>query len=276
MKGLGRAGYTVFEVMIVLAVSISLFFAVAGLLSGKQGKAETTQAVRDIESKIQSVANDVTNGYYPSQTSYSCVVATPFVTGSPVSFNATPKAQGTNQGCISIGKVMAFDTKDMDIITLVGRQYTGTGSAVGPDVSNITDAHPIAVAQAGGPDVTENYVYRYDMKVTKMVQLSDNATSVSAIGFVTQFGGAIGSPSPLSGSRSVLLYGMSGSTPNSNNTAALATNINVSGSLYPLPDGVRICFTGGNGQKAEITVGANGNQTSTVTAIDNGVNSVCP
>lgn len=268
MKRRWSAGYTILEVMIVLTVSALLFAAVARTLSGRRSQNESTQAVRDFESKLQGVANDVINGYYPNGFNCSADAG-----GSAVNLTATTSTGGTNVGCIFLGKVIAFDSTDADIITTIGRQYIGAiGSA---DVSNLTEAKPVAVAISGA-DVTDNYVYNYGLRVTKMVQLSDNNTNVGAIAFMSQLSGGIGGSNPLTGSRSVLLYGMNGTTPNTDSTTTTAGKINASGSLIALPDGVRICLRGGNDQKAEVTVGAGGNQTSTFVTLDSGVDSVCP
>ena len=70
-----------------------------------------------------------------------------------------------------------------------------------------------------------------------------------------------------------MLYGLlSTSTPGTTSAGTL----NVAANYYLIPEGVRLCLSGGNGKKAEITIGANGSQTATYVNIDNGVNSVCP
>ncbi len=272
MKRRGSAGYTILEVLIVLAVTTTLFLGVVLLLSGRQGQTETTQAVRDFESKIQNIASDVSNGFFPN--GYTCTADT---AGSPVTVNnpiATPSSVGANVGCISIGKVIVFDTADADILTVVGRQFVSIIG--GSDVSTIAETKPVAVARAGGPDVTDNYPYRFGLRVTKMVRLSDNITSVGAVAFMSQLSGGVGASNPTTGSRSTLLYGLSSTTtPNTDPVITTATKVSVTANFYAIPDGVRLCLLGGNGQKAEITIGANGSQTATFVSIDNGVNSVC-
>ena len=269
MKRRFSAGYTILEVMIVLVVTTALFVGVVSLLGGRSQQTETTQAVRDFESKLQNIASDVANGYYPN--GFTCTADSG---GSAIVLNATAIGGGTNVGCIFLGKVLALDTADTDIITVVGRQFTS--SIASTDVSTLAEAKPVAVARSGGPDVTDTYIHKYSLQVTKMVQLSDNTTNVGAIAFITQLSGGIGGSSPVTGGRSTLLYGMAGASPNSDSVVTTAGKIDATSSLYALPDGVRICLKGGNGQRAEITVGAGGNQTSTFVSIDNGVNSVCP
>lgn len=100
-------GYTVIEVMIVLAVTMVLFFSVVTLFSGRQGKTQFKQSMFDLESAIQSYANQVSTGTFPDADEYSCQ-AKDF--GSPYGLRpyltAGGQDQGTSQDCLYVGRVI--------------------------------------------------------------------------------------------------------------------------------------------------------------------------
>ncbi len=254
MKSRGFAGYTILEVMIVLAVSAALFFSVVGLLSGRQASTETTQAVRDIESKIQGVASDVASGFVPN--GYSCNAV---ASGQP-HLSTTIAGGGENAGCIFLGKAINFNDNSLSILTVLGRQYVG--GLASPDVSSLTEASPVSVTN--DPDVTEIYSYRYGVKITKIVQIVGGAP-VGEIAFLNQLGGASRSSSPVTGGRAVLLYGINGTSPNGDNSATAGSHLTAA-NLTPINGGVRICMAVGD-KIASVTVGAFGSQSSTLVTI---------
>lgn len=101
-----RAGYTVVEIMVVLAITSALFLSAIILFQGQQGRTQFTDAMRDMQSKMQDWGNDVSSGFYPTSTSgYTCTV-----TGTPPKavVTSTPGTLGSNQDCIYIGKVVQF------------------------------------------------------------------------------------------------------------------------------------------------------------------------
>ena len=110
------AGYTILEVLIVMAVTGVIFMATILTFGGRQATTEFTQGVRDYESKIQNVANDVYSGFYPN--GYQCTAnpgTAPHIDAAPV-----PGRSGANIGCISLGKVIAAHATTSDVITIVG------------------------------------------------------------------------------------------------------------------------------------------------------------
>lgn len=147
-------GYTIVETLIFLAVSGLLFASAAVLISGQQRKAEFQQGIRDFESQIQDIANDVSTGYYATNNDFSCIAG---VSGAPPTTpSAAPGAadRGTNVGCILVGRAMHFSPSDatnapntFDIYPVVGNKQKNN-----QEVETLTDAQPTAIAKG----VTKN------------------------------------------------------------------------------------------------------------------------
>ncbi len=257
MKSRGSAGYTIIEVLIVLAITGALFISAAAMLNGKQASTEAIQSIRDFESKIQNVVSEVSSGYFPAGLNCTAPLGLPPTIGPPGANG------GSNEGCMFLGKVMSFDATSSDIISVLGRQYVGNiGSA---DVSNLAQARPRAI------QTTLPYTYKYGLRVVKVIKVSDNS-QISAVGFLSELGGGVDAASPVTGSRSILLYSLPG-----NIATTTATDISsvLSNSFSLLPDGARVCLRAANNKYSEILIGSSTNQTSTFVNIDVGPAHVC-
>lgn len=140
---LASSGYTIVEVLIVLAVSGALLISVTALISGQQQKTEFTAALRDFDSRIQDVLNDVGTGTYP-ELGAGCSVSPG---GSPTLGGATAPS-GTSQDCVFVGKALQFSPAGtnsqgtLNIYTIVGRRQVGTGAAA-REVKDISQAKPV-------------------------------------------------------------------------------------------------------------------------------------
>lgn len=264
-KAGNTAGYTILEVMIVLAVTGALFVSTALLLRGRQAQNEANVSVRTFESKLQTVASEVANGYY--QNGFNCQP-----TGNSVIVSPGNAGPGTNLGCVFLGKIVSLKLANAEVITVVGRQYLSNPPNSTTDVSDLNEAKPIVVAKQN-IDITENYDYLYGLQITKAVSIADPTKTYKALAFMVQLGGGASTGSVSNGSRRVLLYGLDGSAA-SNNTAAKDIDP-ASASFYAVPDGIRLCFLSGNGEKGEIEIGGTGNQSTTTVLMNKGVGSEC-
>jgi prepilin-type N-terminal cleavage/methylation domain-containing protein len=132
-------GFTLLEVMIVLVVSSAMLISAMVLFGGQQRRVRFSQSMRDVESKIQDVINDVTTGYFPT-TEFRCSggASGPLIDTSP----ATPGEQGANSACLFVGKAIHFKENEMTILTLVGNRYQNGGSTV---VNSFADSEPVIV-----------------------------------------------------------------------------------------------------------------------------------
>lgn len=96
-------GYTIIEIMIVLAVSGFMFVIAATFINGKQAKAAFAQGSNDTVSKLQQVVADVTDGHY-SDVPLQCGAA-----GSSLAASTTGiGSQGQDPNCVFFGKIVRF------------------------------------------------------------------------------------------------------------------------------------------------------------------------
>lgn len=135
---LGTKGYTIVEVMIFLVVSGALLVSVLGVIGGQQQKTRFQTGVRDFESQMQDMINDVETGYYPNSAG---------IAGEGGATKIGDK--------IFIGKGIQFykDARTGDVSSY--REMTIQGNAKAPDfpnppkdVTQLSDADPTAVGPA--------------------------------------------------------------------------------------------------------------------------------
>lgn len=127
----------------MLAVTGALFVSAAVLISGRQQQTQFNQAIREVRSQIQQVINETTIGYYPSSGNFSCQAPS----SGPPEFTIAAAGQGTNEGCIFLGKAIHFGVEDTDpeqftVMTIAGRQKNEQGQ----EVASLAEAQPRVVA----------------------------------------------------------------------------------------------------------------------------------
>lgn len=186
-------GYTIIEVMVFLAVSAILMTSALLVVSGQQRKTEFSQAVREFESRILDIMNDVSVGYYPSNDQVRCLA--PPSGGAITLSGVAGTKQGTNSGCTFIGRVIQFAPSEtgrqsIRVYSVAGRRQVNATS--GREVSTINQAQPTVLANTGvagdlAPDVFEDIdigAIRID-RVTYRTGSSNINTG--GIGFFTGF-----------------------------------------------------------------------------------------
>jgi type II secretory pathway pseudopilin PulG len=139
--GRTSGGYTIVEVMVVLAITVALFASALVLLSGQEGETQSTQTMQDISSKIQSYVSQINAGSYPGTQSYYCNVLD--VSGQP-----TPtlySGSGSSDGCIYLGRaieVKALTGTIYSYIILGTRDTYNTGADTGQLATGVDQANP--------------------------------------------------------------------------------------------------------------------------------------
>lgn len=136
-SGLKSRGFTIVEVLIFLAVSSALMVSAFTLISGSQSKTAFTQSINNVQQQIDSVINNVANGYYSAgETQNKCTVDN--ATGE-LSFNEPNGSRGSSTDCIFLGRFIAFNdgSDEYTVYNLAGRRLKN-----GSDVILMADANP--------------------------------------------------------------------------------------------------------------------------------------
>jgi type II secretory pathway pseudopilin PulG len=178
MNTVQEKGYTVLELMIVLAVSAGMFSIVAVTFGGKQQQAQFTQGVRDFDSRIKDISNDVSLGYYPANESVGCNAVGGIITVLP---GGTADALGSNNDCISIGKVLQFSPGDPSNFTADDDQIIKIFNVVGlrESAQGTNPTTVVAAAPAGIPN-PEQVLLKWGLRVRKVVYANNVSTSATS------------------------------------------------------------------------------------------------
>lgn len=251
----GSAGFTIIEVLIVLAVTGFLFVGAALLIAGRQSQTEFNQAIRQVQTQIQQVINDVAVGYYPNTNNFVCTVSGT----NPPTVSPGVSEQGTNSDCIFIGKTIQFDVagtspEQFKVYTMVGRRLSSTGS--GDDSQNRAQAKPIAVApnttDPNVPDNSETFQLNGGLTTYSMVW-GASSNPIGSVGFMQSLAPPIAGES---GAQIIRVIPVTNSTLNVTSPQGVTQiNDNFATSAYD-PLGVRICFvSAGTNQSGLISIG---------------------
>ena len=269
-------GFTIIEVLMVLAVTSILLASAIAVISGQQQRTEFNQAIRDIESQIRDTINDVSGGLYNNTGNFVCTSS-----GNGPLLAAGANSQGTNKDCIFIGRAMQFgvagsDGEGFNIYNLVGqRQINGALGA--RDVSNLNEAKPTAIAPSSSsgvdfPDATDKKTLAYGLSASTMKYINDSvSTNIGAVAFVSSLA-KFQDNNLLSGAQTVRLMPIDGTSLNMNSTSTVdaINSLNSSSPVNP-NGGVSICFTsGGTNQIGVITIGSKGRELTTNLTISQG------
>jgi len=128
-------GYTIVEVLIVLAISTSLLFSAIIVFRGQQDATVYTQTVQDLNSKIINYADQVAAGTFPDSQQYICDGTKPRPILSQASGNL-----GGRQGCIFLGRAIkvASNSSTITVYTVLGKQTQSSGEPA----ASISQASP--------------------------------------------------------------------------------------------------------------------------------------
>jgi len=262
-KGLTSHGYTIIEVLIVLAVTSALLVSAMILISGRQAKTEFSQAANDIQAQVSDVINNVSTGYYASRGNFSCTnnsgVPNPSIGSDEL---------GTKKDCILLGRAIQFSVSgkpdDYRIYDVVGVRTDASGN----QVDTLAKAGPIVLT--GAVNTTEAKQLLYGLQVVKM-QYSKNGAKlpIGSVAFLSSLGSYGCQNGLCSGSQTAGLWPIQ-NTSLGQDTATASSAINSAGAanfvdLAGAPDGsVTVCFqSGGTNQYAVLTMGSSNRLLST-------------
>lgn len=268
-------GFTIVEVLIVLAVSGAILLSAIILVNGRQNKTAFTAAINDVQSQITQTINDVTNGYYPNSNNFVCSNGT---------ISVGNNGQGTNQGCIFLGRAMQFavqgtSPQQVEIYTIMGKQltaggeeassYNASGSKV--PVINNNNTNPLSAA---------SYTLENGLTVSKMYYCDSGGNcshNLGAVAFLQSLGSYSGGQL-VSGSQQLNLipvknvqlgYTIGSAVGDINGGLGLSSYAD--GFVTSSPRSVNICLaSGGTNQSGLISIDNGDGQISVNLAIKDG------
>jgi len=167
-------GYTIIEVLIVLAVSGVLFGVAATAVSGKQQKTAFRTGVYEMAARVQGIIDDVTNGKY-SDIPLTCTGNPPTIT------TAASDQQGKNRGCVFLGKAVFFPAtakSTYQVYSVAGNRLNGSGKPA----TTIAEAQPTAI---GALTVKEIVPQNLDVF---WVEINGSDANARAFGFMQGLG----------------------------------------------------------------------------------------
>ena len=186
-------GYTIIEVLLVLAISGAIFLSAVLVFQGQSGDTKFKQSMHDLNSKIQAYANQVSSSSSPFSKGYTCAVSG--ATHRPV-LTAGGGSVGTNEGCLFLGKAIQVGAPATSIYayTVLGTRNQG-GLSGGAPAASFSEANP-EPAIAADADLTEKYDILWQAKVlsSKVIDTSGAQSSRNLVGFYNDFTAA-GGPS---------------------------------------------------------------------------------
>lgn len=135
-----RQGYTIIEVMIVLAVSSVMFVIASGFISGKQERTSFNEGVNEMADQVQSIIEQVTDGQY-SDIPLNCTFGVGF-TNTTGAFSKV--GQGQNAPCVFLGKTlfMTQNSTDYQLYSMAGGRITPTSNDT---VTALLQADPVNI-----------------------------------------------------------------------------------------------------------------------------------
>lgn len=259
--GFNASGFTIIEVLIVLAVTSSLFIMAVYLIGGKQNVAAYNQAIRNVQTELQQVIGEVSSGYYPHNGNMKCSDGGPG--GEPL-LEPGATEQGSNTNCLFLGKVLQFsvlgtDPEEYYVYTIAGLR----GTSASPTV-DLASAKARLIAKATGegatdiPDIFDNKRLLYGLTVSDMYYDNNPGNDIGAVGIVS----SLRSLGDEDRSQKVNVVAIPGTARNqSKEDGVFNINDNLAAAIVNPPGGVQICFnSGGTQQSGLISIGGDGRQ----------------
>lgn len=151
------AGFTIVEVLVVLAVTAAMLVMAVTLVSGKQSRTEFAVSSRVLRSKIQTAINEAASGYYPSTQYISCSIVDRYLYMGPEVRKSAKDKRGSNTECMYAGNALVFGPSygphphitNIGVFPLAGQSFSFS-----LPVNDIYDSNAQAIAPRNVDDGT--------------------------------------------------------------------------------------------------------------------------
>lgn len=276
-RGGQNKGFTIVEVLIVLAITGALFVSAATMISGRTAKTQFEQSINQMTGQIRQQINDVASGYYPNNKNFTCTA-----NGADFSITAGANEQGTNEGCVFLGKALYFGVAGTDPEQYVSFPVAALQrNAAGEEITSIAAAKPAviypAAPQTNSPNSSDTTPLQYGLKVSNMYYGSNPASNkIGAVAFLSSLGQYNGTEL-VSGSQQISMLpllntsidktigeaatAINASFVTSHNTFAASTNkeVNICFDSGTTDQSGLVTIGGGNGRELSVTLSIKGN-----------------
>jgi prepilin-type N-terminal cleavage/methylation domain-containing protein len=289
-KNKSPLGYTIIEVMIVLAISGVMFLIAADFVNGKEQRTAFTDGVNTLASNIQDVIEQIGDGNY-SNIPITCLVKNGSLAISNPALTA-PTPQGTNSDCVFLGKVFFWPTPAQNpddqyyLYTMAGSSTNPTATISTGEIglSDISYA-PVYVKGSSGVDLTVSQETPEALQISGIDLLDSTGAPIMSLSPIYAFGliQSLGSNELAagtnathyeSGAQTINLYYVpntvitSGTSGSNQIAGANALNYNASSTnnnpLVPVlsTEAIGLCVTDGTHSSVVSIGGANASQLS--------------
>lgn len=209
-------GYTIVEVLIVLAISGVMLAGVILVFRGQNNQTAFNQTAYDIESSLTSQIRRVSASSLADADSYNCEVTD----GRPTLSLVGGGGQGSSDQCLYLGKAIevVIDKAQFYIYSVLGVACSGNPCAPTTSFANASP-EPI-VSDSGGIDLTDSYRPNGPVKVvSSKVTLSSGNTTLSNYNLVGYYNDVSGeTASNQSASEFIIAKGYNFNQDHSDNT----------------------------------------------------------
>jgi len=187
------AGYSIVEIMVVLAISGLLLVSAITLFGPQRHATEFNQAIQDLSSEISTRVKEVNSSLFRDVEQYTCKVK-----GNPprAKLSVKSQGQGTNPDCLVLGKAFEVipDSSDMYIYTVLGNRqtYNASGQPIGLPTS-ISETNPEPALDFTA-DLTQHYSIPGAKIISSKVQYpTQNQTTSQSflVGYYNDLGGNV-------------------------------------------------------------------------------------
>lgn len=269
-------GFTIIETLIFLAVSSALLVSSLALFVGPQRKTEFLQGLDDVNQQLNTIVNNVTNGYYPRINGVtSCNVLTDPVTITEDSTAPAEDGRGSNSKCIFVGRAVQFiaDEDHFNVYSIVGARQVSGATGV-REISTLSEAKPTPLTSV------DQLPLKNGISI-KTLRIKGESSNKGVIGFFSGFGSYIDGGDKLrSGALTTdyTIFPNSSLSPGPDPFASFVADLMSVRSSYETiknpQTGIELCFeSGATKQFGTILIGGKSSSATTKVKIENGV---CP
>ena len=269
-----RQGYTIVEVLIVLAVTSALLASAMYFFNGRSGRLAFENDITAFQTKLDDIINNVASGYYASTSNFTCTSSS----SGPSISTGSSSARGTNAACQFLGRGVHLNTNFTNyyyVHNIIGLRQVAGGTNL---VTSLTEAQPKLLSDGSTSTVetAEKVAFNSSELVHTRATTTTGATYTDRgfLGFISSFPTiTAGNTDP--GAQSVGLYTVYNSVATSTidisqskNTVVDWFNATFDATKVISINKFEICFKSlGSGQYGIVTVGQDNSETNITQSI---------